>query len=172
MNKMQEIRIEKITLNIGVGKNQDKLDKAIKLLNLITGETPIKTTTQKRIQSWGLRPGLPIGCKVTLRKAKAAEVLKKLIEAKDFVVKESSFDNKGNISFGLAEYIDIPGMKYNPEIGLLGLQISITLSKPGLRIKHRKIQKRKIGKNQQVTKEEAINYINTNYNTKQIEVEE
>ena len=61
MNKMREIRIEKITLNIGAGKDVGKLEKGVKLLKNITGINPVKTVTQKRIPTWGLRPGLPIG---------------------------------------------------------------------------------------------------------------
>ena len=78
MNPMQEIRIEKITLNIGAGKDQLKLEKGIKLLKNITGIEPVKTTTSKRIPEWGIRPGLPIGCKITLRKKEAEKLLKRL----------------------------------------------------------------------------------------------
>jgi len=67
MNPMKVIRIEKITLNIGAGKDQNRLDKAKILLKHVTGIEPVKTVTKKRIPNWGLRPGLPIGCKITLR---------------------------------------------------------------------------------------------------------
>ena len=78
MNLMKSIQIEKVTLNIGAGKDQAKLEKGLILLNSITNSTPIKTITNKRIQEWGLRPGLPIGCKITLRKEKALNLLPKL----------------------------------------------------------------------------------------------
>jgi len=81
MNSMKGIRVEKVTLNIGAGKDQSKLEKGIILLNAIANATPIKTVTSKRIQEWGLRPGLPIGCKLTLRKDRAIKLLQKLLEA-------------------------------------------------------------------------------------------
>ncbi len=166
MNKMQEIRIEKVTLNIGTGKSQDQLEKGVQLLGLITGKKPIKTVTQKRIPGWGLRPGLPIGCKITLRNDDAKEVIKRMVEAKDFVLKNNNFDKNGSISFGLSEYIDIPGLKYNPEIGTMGLQICITLQRPGFRVKYRKIQKKKVPPKHRVTKEEAIDYLSKNFKVK------
>ena len=163
---MQEIRIEKVTLNIGTGKSQDQLEKGVQLLGLITGKKPIKTVTQKRIPGWGLRPGLPIGCKITLRNDDAKEVIKRMVEAKDFVLKNNNFDKNGSISFGLSEYIDIPGLKYNPEIGTMGLQICITLQRPGFRVKYRKIQKKKVPPKHRVTKEEAIDYLSKNFKVK------
>src|SRR3989338_3253632 len=143
MNKMREIRIENVTLNIGAGKEQSRLDKGIILLKSITGIEPIKTYTNKRIPEWGLRPGLPIGCKLTLRKNKAIELLKRFFEAKDNSLKISQLDNNGNISFGIHEYIDIPGIKYDPKIGIIGLEVCITLERPGYRVKRRRLLARK-----------------------------
>ena len=159
MNKMRDVKIEKLTLNIGAGKDQKVLDKGIKLLNHITGITPIKTITQKRIASWGLRPGLPIGCKLTLRGKEAAELWNRLLTAKDKLLKETNFDNHGNVSFGVTEYIDVPGVKYEPEIGVMGFQASLTLERSGFRIKRRKIQKKKIHHNHQITKKDAISFM-------------
>lgn len=156
---MKEIRIEKLTLNIGAGKDQTKLEKGIKLLKNITGFTPVKTFTNKRIPDWGIRPGLPIGCKITLRKEKALELLKRLLAAKDNRLTVSQFDTNGNIAFGIKEYIDIPGIKYDHEIGVMGLEVCITLERPGFRIKKRRIYKRKINKRHMITKQESMDFI-------------
>ena len=143
MNPMKSVRIEKITLNVGAGKEQSKLEKGIVLLKSITGVDPVKTFTSKRIPSWGLRPGLPIGCKITLRKKKAEELLKRLFEAKENRLSPHQFDKEGNIAFGIHEYMDIPGAKYDPKIGMMGLEVCITFERPGFRIKRRRIlQKR------------------------------
>lgn len=168
---MQQIKIEKVTLNIGTGKSQDQLEKGLQLLQMITQKNPIKTITQKRIAGWGLRPGLPIGCKITLRKKVAEEVLKRLVEAKDFVLGDNNFDKNGSISFGINEYIDIPGMKYTPEIGTMGLQVCVTLQRPGYRIKYRKVQKKKVAPNHRINKEESIKFMQENYKVK-MEAEE
>jgi large subunit ribosomal protein L5 len=166
MNPMRNIKIEKVTLNVGAGKDQNKLDRAKVLLKNITGIEPVKTVTQKRIPGWGLRPGLPIGCKITLRKAKAVDVLKRLLEAKDNALKESQFDTLGNISFGLHEYIDIPGVKYDPKVGMMGLQICVTLERPGFRVKRRALKKSKISKKHTITKEDAMEFMKKEFNVK------
>lgn len=163
MNQMQQLRIEKVTLNIGAGKDQSKLDKGIVLIKAITGIDPIKTVTNKRIPGWGLRPGLPIGCKLTLRKEKAVEILKRLIEAKDKKLIESQFDDQGNISFGIHEYIDIPGVAYDPKIGIMGLQVCVSLERPGFRIKRRRLEPKKIPKKHQIRREDAIKFIQANF---------
>ncbi len=164
-NKMREIRIEKITLNIGTGKNPEKLDKALILLERITGAKPIKTITNKRIPSWNIRPGLPVGCMVTLRKSKAVETLKRLFEAVDNKLLKKQI-SAGTFSFGIKEYIDIPGMKYDPNIKVMGLEVSVTLERPGFRIKHRRIKPRKIGKKHLITKEETIEFIEKKFGVK------
>ncbi len=165
-NIMKNIGIEKVTLNIGAGKNPEKLEKGIKLMQQITGMKPIKTITNKRIPAWGLRPALPIGCKVTLRKKKAEELLKRLLEGVDKQLKKSQFDNEGNISFGITEYINVPGARYDPEIGMMGFQVCITLQRNGFRIKKRKLCKRKIPKKHKITREEAIEFMQKTYEIK------
>lgn len=166
MNIMQKARIEKVTLNVGAGKDQNKLSKGVTVLKMLTGIEPVKTKTQLRVPSWGLRPGLPIGCKLTLRGEKARELLKRLIEAKDNILLPSYFDQAGNISFGIAEYIDIPGTKYDPKIGVIGLQVCVTLEKPGYRVKKRRIMPRKISKKHTVTKEEAMSFMTDEFKIK------
>lgn len=166
MNIMKNIKIEKVTLNIGAGKDQVKLEKGINLLRNITGVKPVKTFTSKRIPEWGLRPGLPIGCKLTLRKEKAIEILKRLLDAKDFKLKISQFDNNGNVSFGVHEYIDIPGVKYDPKIGIMGLEVCVTLERLGFRTKRKKEGKKKISKKHRITKEGAIEFMKNKFNLK------
>ena len=140
MNKMQEIRIEKLTLNVGAGKDQGKLEKGLKLIKHLTGREGVKTITQKRIPGWSLRPGLPIGCKLTLRdKDLIKSLLAKIIASKNNSLKAKQFDTGGNLSIGIHEYIDIPDINYDPDIGILGFEICITLQRPGFRIKKRKL---------------------------------
>lgn len=166
MNPMREIRIEKVTLNIGAGKDQTRLDKGVMLLNAITNATPIKTVTNKRIQEWGLRPGLPIGCKITLRKDRAIKILPRLLEAVDNRLKDNQFDANGSIAFGINEYIEIPGVKYDPKIGIIGLQVCITLERPGYRIKRRSLLARKIPARHKISKQESIDFLTQHFNTK------
>ena len=166
MNPMREIRVEKVTLNIGAGKDQNVLEKGVKLLKNLTGVAPIKTTTQKRIAAWGLRPGLPIGCKITLRKKKGEEMLSRALDAKDFLLKKNQFDENGNLAFGVPEYIDIKDAKYDPEIGMMGLEVCVTLERPGYRIKRRRLQQKKIPFKHRISKLEAIEYMKNRFNVK------
>lgn len=164
--KPRDIKIEKVTLNIGAGKSTEKLEKGLKLLKTIAGKQPVKTITKKRIPTWSLRPGLPIGCKLTLRKNEAKKVLGKLLEAKENELTESQIDNNGSISFGIHEYIDIPSVNYDPEIGIIGLQCCVTLERSGFRIKRRKKSRTKIPKKQVITKEESIEFMKKEFGVK------
>ncbi|MBI4453194.1 50S ribosomal protein L5 [Candidatus Woesearchaeota archaeon] len=159
MNQNRNIKIEKLTLNIGAGKEQAVLEKGVKLLEYITGITPVKTVTQKRIPTWGLRPGLPIGCKLTLRGKDKLDLIKRLLKAKSNQLKKNNFDKEGNISFGILEYIDVPGVKYNPDIGLTGFQVCITLCRNGFRVKNRKIMSCVIPHKHRITQDEAIEFV-------------
>ena len=165
MNSMKKIKVEKVTLNIGAGKDQSRLDKGIVLLNSIGNGTPVKTVTNKRVQEWGLRPGLPIGCKLTLRKSKAVNLLPRLLESVDNKLSQQQFDDNGSIAFGIPEYIEIPGIKYDPKIGIMGLQVCVTLERPGFRIKRRKIMPRKIPARHRISMQEAIDFMSKNFNT-------
>jgi len=164
MNKMREIKVAKITLNIGAGKDQEVLKKGLKLLKNITGATPIQTITNKRLAAWGLRPGLPIGCKVTLRKERAVEILKNLLKAKEHRLNETQFDDNGNVAFGIHEYIDIPNAKYDPEIGIMGFEICVSLERAGYRIKRRRMQKKKVPVKHRINKQEAIEFMKDKFN--------
>jgi len=166
MNKMKEIRIEKITLNMGIGESGDKLKKASKLLSTASGKKPVLTKSYKRIPTWGVRPGLEIGTKVTLRGNNAEKMITRLFKAVENKLKPSSFDKQGNISFGIKEYIDIPEMEYDPDIGIVGMEVAVTLERPGYRVKKRKYQKSKLGKNHIITKDESIDYVQNKFGIK------
>ncbi len=156
MNPMREIRIEKVTVNIGVGESGERLEKAYKLLERLTGRKPVKTKAKVKVPKWGIRPGLPIGVKVTLRGDAALRFLKRVLEAKDNKIPARSFDERGNFSIGVHEYIEL-GEKYDPEIGIFGMDVTVTLERPGYRVKRRKNRGR-VGKRHLITKEEAINW--------------
>lgn len=162
---MRRIKISKITLNMGVGKDEDKLKKGLKLLQKISGVTPVQAVTKKRIPGWGLRPGLAIGCKVTIRK-NTEKMLKRLLAAKENALEEKNFDSEGNFSFGISEYIDIEGLEYDSEIKIMGLEVAVTLERPGYTVKYRKVQPRPVGIKHRLSKEEAIKFVQEKFNTK------
>ena len=165
-NRMRMIKIEKLTLNIGTGMPGEKLEKALKLLNKVSQSKPVSTVTKKRIPTWGVRPGLEIGAKVTLRGKKAEELLTRLLKAKGNVLPSSKFDRTGNFSFGVAEYIDIPGVEYDATIGITGLEIAVTLMRPGFRIRSRQRKRKSIPESHAITKEDAINFMKDKFKVK------
>ena len=167
MNAMREIRIEKVVVNIGVGEAGERLVKAQKVLEMVTGHKSVQTTSRTINRDWGIRKGMPLGCKVTLRGDDAAEFLKKALPIREMRVPEYSFDKEGNMSFGISDYTDFEGMKYDPEIGIFGMDISVVLRRPGNRITQRALLKRRIPKSHRVDRDEAIQYMKDNF---QIEV--
>ena len=157
-NPMKRVHIEKMTLNIGVGKDESMLKKGLLLLKKLSPLSPVKTVTRRRIPGWGLRPGLAIGCKVTIRKG-TEELLKRLLVAKMNTLLEKNFDVHGNFSFGIPEYIDIQGLEYDPDLKIMGLEVAVTLQRPGYRVKQRRLQTSKVGKYHSLTKNDAINFV-------------
>jgi large subunit ribosomal protein L5 len=157
-NKMRAISIGKVTVNMGVGKTGKELENADEVMKRITGCTTVLTKGRVKQPKWDIRPGLTIGVKTTMRKAKAHEFLTKALEAKDNILKEKQFDLHGNFGFGIPEYIDIPGAKYDPKLGIMGMDVLVTLERPGYRVKRRKIRHAKLGKKHVITKQDAIEF--------------
>ena len=144
---------------MGVGKSGDAIDTAKKALDQISGKKSCSRNAKETQRDWGIRKGEPIGAAVTVRGDDAKVLLKRLLEAKGNIVKGKSFDNFGNYSFGINEHIDIPDVKYEPQIGILGLGISITLTRPGYSIRKRSKHKASVGKTHVITNQEAKDYL-------------
>lgn len=163
-NPMREIRMEKLTVNIGCGTAGEKLDKAKKLLEKITGKKIVITNSRKR-STFGVAKGRPLGCMATLRGSDAKELLKKLLDAVDGKISDKSFDRQGNFSFGVREQIDIPGVRYDPEIGIYGMDACVTLERRGYRVKRKRIP-HGVGKKHKIKKEEAKEWAVRNFGVK------
>jgi len=160
-NPMREIRIEKVTLNIGCGSDQDKLKRAQKLLQNLADQKPIITRTKRRT-TFGMPSKKAIGVKITLRKDKAMNFLKDALQAVDNELKEKQI-NDDNFSIGIKEYIDLPKANYDPEVGILGMDVCVTLERPGYSIKKRKNKKSKIGRKHLITKNEIIEWLKNKF---------
>ena len=158
-NVMKEIRLEKVVLNMGLGKSGDAVEIAKKALEQISNKKVNDRPAKKAIRDWGVRKGEPIGAAVTIRGNDGKELLKILLEAKGNKVNGRSFDNMGNLSFGILEHIDIPGIKYDPKIGILGLNVTVRLVRPGFSITARSKHKASVGKHHRITPDEAKAYL-------------
>lgn len=165
---MEQIRVEKVTLNIGCGDDNAKIEKATKLLQMLTEKKPVVTVSKRR-STFGVAKGKPLGAMVTMRKAAAMEFLKRALAANENRMKGSQFDKDGNFSFGVREYIDIPGVRYSHDIGMMGLDVSVTLERRGFHVKKRKIRQAKIGKKHKINKEEAIEWAKNTFGVEIIE---
>jgi large subunit ribosomal protein L5 len=167
MNKMREIFIEKVTVNIGVGAPGEKLDQAKTLLERLSGgKAPVETQAKRRDPVFKLRAGLPIGAKVTLRGDDAKSFIEKALVAKRKALKESNFDKQGNLAFGVHEYIDFPGAKYDPAIAMFGFDVCISLARPGRRISLRRLRPAAIGRGHRISKEEAVEFMKSSFGVK------
>jgi len=169
MNAMREVRIEKVVVNIGVGEAGERLVKAQKVLEMVTGHKSVQTASRTINRDWGIRKGMPLGCKVTLRGEDAEAFLKKALPIREMRVPEYSFDKEGNMSFGISDYTDFEGMKYDPEIGIYGMDINVVLRRAGNRITKRALLRRSIPKGHRVQRDEAIQFMKDNFNVKVIE---
>ncbi|MFH1224781.1 MAG: 50S ribosomal protein L5 [Candidatus Diapherotrites archaeon] len=158
-NAMRNVAIEKVTVNMGVGQPGEELEKAAVIMQTITGAKPMRTKCRVRQPTWGIREGLNIGLKVTLRKKKADDFLRRALSAKDNVLQARNFDNSGNFGFGIKEYIDMPDVRYDPRLGIRGFDVLVTLKRPGYRLKRRKLAKKKIPVAHRIAKSDAIDFV-------------
>ncbi|MGQ0605618.1 MAG: 50S ribosomal protein L5 [Candidatus Nitrosotenuis sp.] len=158
-NIMKTVRLEKIVLNMGVGKSGEAIEIAKKALNQISGKKSCARDAKGTQRDWGVRKGEPIGVAVTIRGEDAQALLKRLLDAIGKQIKGRSFDNFGNVSFGIKEHIDIPGIKYDPQIGILGMEAAVTLTRPGFSIRTRSRHKASVGTHHRITREEAQEFL-------------
>ncbi|MEB3847041.1 MAG: 50S ribosomal protein L5 [Desulfurococcales archaeon] len=163
-NPMRKPRIAKVTVNIALGYSGERLVKAAKVLEEITGQKPVYRRAKRTIRAFGVRKGENIAVMVTLRKDRALKFLDKALEAVGRRLKASSIDEFGNIAFGIEEHILIPGVKYDPEVGILGMDVIITIERPGHRIIRRKrARKKRVPRRHRVTPEETMVLLNQLY---------
>ncbi len=163
-NPMLMPKVEKVVVNVSVGKPGEPLEKAVKIVESLTKQRPCKQKAKRTIRDFGIRRGEPIACLVTLRKEKAVEFLKKALEAVGNKLPKGSFDKLGNFSFGIKEHIQMPGTKYVPELGIIGMDVCVSLSRPGYRVKYRRRARSKIKSYHLITPEEAIAFVKEAFN--------
>jgi large subunit ribosomal protein L5 len=168
-NIMKNINIEKVTINMGTGSDENVNANAKKLITLITNRIPVSTVSKKRNPSFKISKGQKIGAMVTIRGKETTPLIIKLLNAVDNKLKESSIKNN-MVSFGIKEYIDISKVKYDPKIGMLGLNVNITFKRKGNRIELRKRKKSIIpNKHKIINREEIIKYLKDKFNVEIIE---
>lgn len=159
VNPMREIQLGKVVVNISVGASGQPLNNAMTILQQITGQQSTQRRAKQTIRQWGIRKNEPMACMVTLRGKNADEFLRKAFQGVRNRINTKSFDKHGNFAFGIREHIDIPGTRYDPSLGIIGMDVSVTLERPGYRVKWRKRGRSKIGSSHRVTPDEARQYV-------------
>ncbi len=160
-NPMRRPRLDKVVVNMGVGEAGQRLANAEKILEAVTNQKTVRTYSKKT--AFDVRKGTPIGCKVTLRDSGGKEFLKSSLKINNNTLLNSCFDLNGGFSFGVEEHTDFSGMKYDPNIGIFGMDVCVSLKRPGYRIKDRRIQKRKLKSDHRLTKDDSIAFLKEEY---------
>jgi large subunit ribosomal protein L11e len=162
-NPMQQVRLEKLCLNICVGKSDDALNKAAKVLEQLTGQKPLFSKAKLTVRTFGIRRNEKIATHVTIRGEKAREILEAGLRVREYELPTTCFSETGTFGFGIQEHIDL-GLKYDTSIGIFGMDMYVVLAKPGKRISLRKRERRRVGRSQRVTAEEARQWFKKTFN--------
>ncbi|NLZ29597.1 MAG: 50S ribosomal protein L5 [Methanomicrobiales archaeon] len=163
MSAMKEIYIDKIIVHMGVGESGERLVRAEELVKQITGQKPVRTIAKRTQPAFGIRKGAPIGCKVTLRRENAEKFVDTALDIIDRHLAAFQFDQTGNVSFGIEEHTDFPGMAYDPAIGIYGMDVNVVLERRGVRVARRAVGRRRLPADQKVKREEAIAFMRERY---------
>lgn len=156
-NPMRSVCIDKVTLNIGVGKSGQELENAKTLLTRLSGRTAVETLAKSRNPAWHIKKGDPIGAKTTIRGPDAIAFVKKALHVKANSISGRNFDRMGNFSFGVPEYIEFPGAKYDPQIGIIGFDVCVTLRrKGGWRTNRRRAVRAEMSASHRLNKQDGI----------------
>lgn len=160
---MQQVKIEKVVVHMGVGESGEKLTKAEDIIKTITGQASVRSIAKKTQPAFGIRKGAPIGCRVTLRGKRAEKFFQTSLNVIERTIFASQFDKLGNFSFGVEEHTDFPGMSYDPQIGIYGMDINVVVGRRGTRIARRRAEQKRLPAKQRVTKEDAIAFLKDQY---------
>ena len=163
-NPMTKPTLDKVTVHISVGEGGQKLINAENIVKTLTGQATVRTSAKKTQPIFGIRKGQAIGCKTTLRRERASAFLRSSLETRQNFVNEFQFDESGNVSFGIVDHTDFPGMTYDPQIGIFGMDVIVSLKKPGYRVARRRAAQRRVPIRHRVTREQAIFFLQDKYN--------
>lgn len=165
---MQDVRVDKVVVHMGVGEAGEKLVKAENIIREITGQSPVRSVAKRTQPAFGIRKGQPIGCRVTLRGGAAEAFVKTSLEIIEKRLSSYQFDKSGNFSFGIEEHTDFPGQSYDPMIGIYGMDVNVVLERRGVRIARRLAERKKLPEKQRVNRTDAIAFMKEKY---EVEVE-
>ncbi|MES1918123.1 60S ribosomal protein L11 [Bonamia ostreae] len=161
-NPMRDIRIEKIVINICVGKSTDRVTHAGRVLETLTKQQPVFSKARLTIRTFGIRRNQKIATFVTVRGKNAERLLALALKVKEYSLPKGCFNNTGNFGFGLNEHIDL-GLQYDPKVGIFGMDFSVALCRAGKRVSKRKRCRSKVGCSQRIAPEDARAFLSEKY---------
>jgi len=159
---MRNIYIEKLIVNICVGESGDKLTKAGRVLKELTDQEPVFSVARLTVRTFGIRRNEKIAVHVTVRGPKAEEILNKGLQVHEFELKNSNFSTTGNFGFGIQEHIDL-GLKYDPSVGIYGMDFYVVLGRPGFRVSRKKRANSRVGVTHRLTKDIAKKWFTSKF---------